>query len=80
MKLSVRLTPNASREEILGFENNVLKVKVHAKPVDGAANEALIAILAEKAGVPKACVRIKSGVASRSKLVEIDGINELKLE
>jgi uncharacterized protein (TIGR00251 family) len=80
MKLAVRLSPGASRTEIVGFENNVLKVRVAAKPVDNAANEALVALLAKKAGVSKSCVQIKVGAASRNKLVIIDGISEFKLE
>lgn len=80
MKLLVRLTPNASREQILGFENNVLRVKVTAKPVENAANEALVALLAKTAGVAKSAVRIRSGATSRNKRVEIDGINEFNLE
>ncbi|MFH0920460.1 MAG: DUF167 domain-containing protein [Fibrobacterota bacterium] len=80
MTLSVRLSPNARQTVITGFENNVLKVRVAAKPVDNAANEALIMLLAKTARVAKSAVRITSGTTSRNKRVEINGINELRLE
>jgi uncharacterized protein len=50
-----------------------LKVRLHAPPVDGAANDALIALLAERLGVPRRDVRIVQGATSRSKVVEIAG-------
>jgi hypothetical protein len=50
-----------------------LKVKLTAPPVEGAANTALIAFLAERLGVAKRAVRIHHGAASRDKVVEVDG-------
>lgn len=79
MKLSVRLTPHSSNDEIIGFENGVLKIKVRAKPIDNEANEALITVLARYLKLGKGRVSIKSGFASRNKLVEIKGITEFKL-
>jgi uncharacterized protein (TIGR00251 family) len=52
-----------------------LKVRLGAPPVDGAANEALVALLAHELGVSKRAIRIVSGAASRSKLVQVDGIS-----
>ena len=53
-----------------------LKVRLHAAPVDGAANDALVALLAERLGLPKRAVRIVAGEAARGKTVEIDGTTE----
>ncbi|WP_071839332.1 DUF167 domain-containing protein [Nodularia spumigena] len=49
-----------------------LIVRLKSPPVDGKANEELIKLLAEKFHVPKSHIRIKSGVSSRQKLIEID--------
>jgi uncharacterized protein YggU (UPF0235/DUF167 family) len=51
------------------------KVRVNAKPVDGAANIRLIEILAEHFNVPFGAIRIISGATSREKVIEILGIN-----
>jgi uncharacterized protein len=58
---------------VVGTHGAALKVRLLAPPVDGAANEALVALLAEKLGVPRRDVRIVQGGTSRSKVVEIQG-------
>jgi uncharacterized protein (TIGR00251 family) len=70
----VRVQPRASRNEISGALGGVLKVRLQAPPVDGAANEALVAFLAEELGIPRRGVRIVAGSSGRSKWVEVDGI------
>ncbi len=72
--LSVRIQPRASKNEIVVREDGGLKIRLTAPPVDGAANEALIRFLADKAGVPKSQVEIVSGHTSRDKIVRISGI------
>jgi uncharacterized protein (TIGR00251 family) len=66
--------PRASRSEVLGLHGDALKIRLAAPPVDGAANEALIELLADQLDVPRAAVRIVSGVRSRTKVVEVAGI------
>ncbi len=51
-----------------------MKIRLAAPPVDGAANEALIVLLAGELDVPRRAVTIVSGASSRSKLVQVDGI------
>lgn len=72
-RLRVRVQPRASRNEIVGWQDGVLRVRLQAPPVDGAANEALLAFLAAHLGVPTRLVRLVSGSTSRNKVVEIDG-------
>jgi uncharacterized protein len=72
LKLSVRLTPRAGADRIDGVFDGVLVVRVRASPVDGAANEALVRLLAESLEVPKSLVALAGGTASRRKLVRID--------
>ena len=74
VRFHVRVQPRASRNEISGALGGALKVRLQAPPVDGAANDALVAFLAEVLGVPKRGVRIVAGLSSRAKLIEVDGI------
>ena len=56
------------------MHGDALKVRLAAPPVDGAANEALIALLAEELEVPRRSIRIVTGASARNKLVQVDGI------
>lgn len=73
-RIDVRLIPRAARSEIVGFEGEVLRVRVTAPPVDGRANAALIELLATMLGVRKADVRIVAGQTSRQKVIAVDGL------
>ena len=74
VRFPVRLQPKSSKNEIGAVQNGALKVRVTAPPVEGAANEALVKLLAESLDVPRRTVTIVSGAASRNKLVEVSGI------
>jgi uncharacterized protein (TIGR00251 family) len=78
-RLAIRLSPRASREEIAGERDGVLLVRVTAPPVDGAANEALVRLLSKRLRVAKGAVRIVSGNASRTKTVEVDGLEDAEI-
>ena len=71
LRLQIRLQPRAARTRIVGRQGDVIKVQVNAPPVDGAANAALIDLLANTLGVRRRTVRIVRGNTSRDKLVEI---------
>jgi uncharacterized protein (TIGR00251 family) len=75
LRFNVRVQPRASRSEIVGLHADALKVRLAAPPVDGAANEALIELLADALGIARTAVRIISGATSRGKVVEVDGVN-----
>jgi uncharacterized protein (TIGR00251 family) len=74
--LSVRIQPRASKNGVSRMEDGSLKIRLTAPPVDGAANEALIAYLSKALGVSKSSVEIVSGHTSREKRIRISGINE----
>jgi uncharacterized protein (TIGR00251 family) len=76
VRVAVHVQPRASRSEIVGVHGAALKVRLQAPPVDGAANEALVTLLAEQLGVPQRSVRVVAGTTSRAKTVEIDGSTE----
>jgi uncharacterized protein (TIGR00251 family) len=71
--LSVHVQPRASRTEVTGWHGDAVKIRLAAPPVDGAANAALIAFLAERLGVPRAAVTVVAGATARRKRVAITG-------
>ena len=72
-RFGVRLTPRAGRDEVLGVdESGTLLARVTAPPVDGAANEALIRLLAQELGVARSSVVITSGVTARVKRLRVE--------
>ena len=73
--LAVKVTPRAPHNEIGEASGTELRVKVTAPPVDAAANEALIRLLAEKMDCPRSAVRIVRGQTSRHKIVKLHGVS-----
>ena len=71
--LRLKVKPNSRVEELVELADGSWEARVKAPPVDGKANAALIALVAGHFGVRKAQVRVKSGAASRLKLIQIDG-------
>ncbi|HEX4577333.1 MAG TPA: DUF167 domain-containing protein [Edaphobacter sp.] len=71
--LSVRVHPGARKNAVTGIHADAVKIALTAPPVDGKANEALIAFLAETLRLPRARIVIVSGITSREKMVRITG-------
>lgn len=78
--LRVRVQPRASRDEVVGWDGVTLRVRVSAAPVDGEANEALVAFLARSFRVPRSAVTLVRGAHGRDKLVRIQGCSLGTLE
>ena len=74
VRFTVRVQPRASSNQVVGTYGAALKVRLMAPPVEGAANDALLGFLAGILGVGRRAVRIVAGESSRSKIVEVDGI------
>ena len=72
--IEVKVDPRSSKRGIVGVIDNMLKVKLTAPPVGGAANEQLVELLAEKYGVKKSNITILRGETSRRKTVKITGV------
>lgn len=72
--LAIKAIPNAPRSEVVGWLGDALKVKIHAPPVEGRANNALCAFLADTLGLPRRAVTVLRGDTSRQKLVRIEGL------
>ena len=77
MKLALKVTPGAKKNEILGWEDDypqvgrVLKIKIAAPPVEGKANKEIVLFLAKALGVTKSSIEVVHGTSGRIKLVEI---------
>ena len=80
VRITVKLSPKASRNAIRGWADGPdglrwLKCSVTAVPERGKANEALIELLAEYAGMPKGAFTLIRGDTDRIKIIEIQGVN-----
>ncbi len=75
--LELRVQPRAARTEFAGVHGDRLKLRLHAPPVDGKANAALVEFIAEAFGVPRARVILEQGQASRDKRVRVCGVAAL---
>lgn len=71
--LTLHIQPGAKKTEFAGLHGDALKIRLAAPPVDGKANEALIRFIADSLKLPKSGVSLKSGQASRRKVLEIAG-------
>ncbi len=75
VSLEVLVQPRASRTRVAGEHDGRLKIQLAAPPVDGEANAALLAFLAEELGVRKADVVIERGETGRRKTVRVAGVD-----
>ena len=73
MRINVRVIPRSSKN-LIEWEEGGLKVRLTAPPIDGAANDALIALLAQCLGLYKRDIQIVHGTTGRHKIVEITGM------
>jgi uncharacterized protein (TIGR00251 family) len=79
-RLTVKVHPRARRSALAGRFGDAWKLDLAAPPVDGKANDECVRFFAELANVPRARVRIVTGASSRMKVVEIEGVEQEKLE
>lgn len=77
--VDVRVIPRAKKTELAGRRGAALVIRLAAPPVDGAANEALVAWLAGQLGVPRRQVAIARGASSRDKVIAIDGLTRAEV-
>jgi uncharacterized protein (TIGR00251 family) len=74
VEISVRVIPRARKSEVSGMRGDALLVRVAAPPLEGAANAALVELLAARLGVSVRGIRIVGGEHSRNKRVEVSGL------
>lgn len=73
--LTLHVQPGAKRSELAGVYGDALKIRIAAPPVDGKANEAVVAFVARRLGVPRQAVSLVSGESARRKRVRVEGVN-----
>lgn len=71
IRLAVQIAPNAKKTEVIAVTDDALRIRLHAQPIDGKANEALIRFVADTLDVPKSAVQITHGFTSKRKLLEV---------
>lgn len=74
VRFAVRVTPRASSDRVDGVVDGVLRARVGSPAVEGAANNALLRLLAEELGVGRQSIRIVAGASGRNKLVVVEGV------
>jgi uncharacterized protein len=70
--VDISVVPGAKRTEFIGLHDGALRVRLAAPPVDGKANEALIAWVADELGIQRRSVELIRGMTSRRKQVRVD--------
>ncbi|MGP1674597.1 MAG: DUF167 domain-containing protein [Candidatus Limnocylindrales bacterium] len=75
VRFAVRLMPRGGADRVEGVIDGVLRARVSAPAVDGAANNALVRLLADELGLAQRDVRIVAGASGRQKLVVLDGVD-----
>jgi uncharacterized protein YggU (UPF0235/DUF167 family) len=78
--LRVRLTPKGGRNALIKYEDEVLYARVAAPPVDGAANRAMLALLADALEVPRSRLAFQSGETGRDKVLRVAGLDAAVLK
>ena len=76
IQFSAVIQPRSSQNEISGIYNNSLKIRLTSPPVDGAANKTCVKFLAKWLRVSPSRVRIVTGLSSKNKIIEINGVDE----
>jgi uncharacterized protein (TIGR00251 family) len=80
LTFDIQVTPHAASAQVVGLQEGMLKIKVTALPVEGAANEACIKLLAKTLALKKSQIEIFAGAKSRKKTVLVKDISRPELE
>jgi uncharacterized protein len=78
-RLEVYVQPCASKTEIAGLHDGRVKIRLAARPIDGAANAELISFVAARLGIAKSKVRVVAGESSRRKVLQVEGVDADRL-
>ncbi|MFC1992960.1 DUF167 domain-containing protein [Chloroflexota bacterium] len=80
VKFSVRAHPNAARNEVVGFIDRVLQIKISSPPIKNKANKELIAFLSQILDISKSRIIILKGHNSKNKVIAVQGLSQEELE
>jgi uncharacterized protein (TIGR00251 family) len=73
--IDIKVQPNAKRNEVVRFQNEVLHIKIAAPPVKGRANNELIGFLIKQLGISKNSITLEKGHTSRNKVISVTGLD-----
>lgn len=76
----VHAVPRAAKDAVQGLHGDALKIRLHAPPVDGKANAALLEFLNSKLSIPKSNIALKSGFGQRRKVIAVTGLSKSDVE
>lgn len=76
LSVPLKVIPNSQRNQVIGWENEELKIKINAQPEDGKANKELIAYLSKLLKIAKSDIILLSGEGSRHKKILIKGLDK----
>ena len=79
-RIAIRVQPRASRNTISGVRAGILRIRVTAPPVDGQANAAAIALLAQALDVPKSTIHLVKGASSREKTLTVESMSQEEVD
>jgi uncharacterized protein (TIGR00251 family) len=79
VSINLRVTPSASRDAVMGWRGDVLRLRVAAPAQRGKANDAVLRLLAAALGIERQRLRIIRGETSRQKVVSVDGLDESEI-
>lgn len=77
--IRIKVVPKASRSQVVGWEEDLLKVRVAAVPEKGKANKELIRLLSKVLSVPKTSIRVIAGETGRLKRIEVEELSDEEL-
>lgn len=75
-RISVQVQPNSKKNEIVKFEDSVLKVKISAPPVEGKANKELIGFISDLLKISKGSITVEKGLKSKRKGIVVEGLTQ----
>ena len=79
IRIALKVVPGSTRDGIVGWLGDALKVRVRAPAEAGRANAAVVRVVAEALGLPESAVRICAGGSSPKKVLELDGLDPAEL-
>lgn len=80
LRVNLKILPSAQRNELTGYENGLLKIKIAAQPEKGKANKALVDYLSELLDTPKSEIEICRGLSGRNKVVAFYSLSQADFE
>lgn len=79
-RIAVKVSPNASRDEVVGRLGEAWKIRIQAPPVEGKANERLCLFLARTLGLSRRSVLVVAGASAGRKIIRIEGLSEEQVQ